>query len=335
MLTILSGRVARDELKKSLAAKIKSLQEKQGSPSPLPLTLAIIQVGDRADSTAYINGKKKFATEIGVEVKLIHLQENIGQEEIVAEIQKLNQDKKITGIIVQLPVPKNLDERVILDSIYPTKDADATTSTSVKKWTDAGVVEVLQEKPSNLDKAINPRRALGQIEQSKESPWTNQDGILHKVLYPATARGVGELLDFYKIPLKGKRVCVIGRSKFVGTPIACLCRAQGALVTICHSKTVDLVKETLAADVIISVVGKAGLITSEHVRSDQVVVDVGLSRASVDGKTKLVGDVDFEKVKAVLGDSPAGGGAITPVPGGVGPMTVLALFENLADCAKI
>ena len=291
MLTILSGRVARDELKKSLAAKIKSLQEKQGLPSPLPLTLAIIQVGDRADSTAYINGKKKFATEIGVEVKLIHLQENIGQEEIVAEIQKLNQDKKITGIIVQLPVPKNLDERVILDSIYPAKDVDAITSTNVKKWTVQGLP-----------------------------------------LYPATARGVGELLDFYKIPLKGKRVCVIGRSKFVGTPIACLCRAQGALVTICHSKTVDLVKETLAADVIISVVGKAGLITSEHVRSDQVVVDVGLSRASVDGKTKLVGDVDFEKVKAVLGDSPAGGGAITPVPGGVGPMTVLALFENLVDC---
>ena len=124
-------------------------------------------------------------------------------------------------------------------------------------------------------------------------------------LYPATARGVGELLDFYKISLKEKRVCVIGRSKFVGTPIACLCRAQGALVTICHSKTKDLVKETLAADIIISVVGKAGLITAEHVRNGQVIVDVGLSRASVDGKTKLVGDVSILKKSKQCLDSSA------------------------------
>jgi 5,10-methylene-tetrahydrofolate dehydrogenase/methenyl tetrahydrofolate cyclohydrolase len=292
MPTILSGLIVRDELKKSLATRIKALQEKRGlSASTSPLTLAIIQVGDRADSTAYINAKKRFAAEIGVLVKLVQFKENADQEEIISEIKKLNQDKKITGIIVQLPLPKNLDEKVILDSIYPAKDADAITSTNVKVWTIQG--------PTS---------------------------------YPATARGVGELLGFYKIPLKRKRVCVIGRSKFVGTPIACLCRAKGALVTVCHSKTEDLVKETLAADVIISVVGKAGLITAEHVKKGQVIVDVGLSRASVDGKTKLVGDVDFEKVKAVLGDSPAGGGAITPVPGGVGPMTVLALFENLVDC---
>jgi methylenetetrahydrofolate dehydrogenase (NADP+)/methenyltetrahydrofolate cyclohydrolase len=148
-------------------------------------------------------------------------------------------------------------------------------------------------------------------------------------LYPATDCGIGELLDFYKISLKGKRVCVIGRSPLVGTPIAALCRAKGALVTVCHSKTLDLVKETLAADVIISAVGKAGLITAEHVREGQVIIDVGLSRVDIAGKTKLVGDVDFEKVKAVIGEK----GAITPVPGGVGPMTVLALFENLADCA--
>jgi methylenetetrahydrofolate dehydrogenase (NADP+)/methenyltetrahydrofolate cyclohydrolase len=300
MPTILSGRVARDELKMSLIAKIQASQEKRG----ISLTLAIIQVGDRADSTAYINAKKKFAAEIGVEVRLINLQEIIGQEEIVAEIKKLNQDKKTTGIIVQLPLPKNLDERIILDTIDGAKDADAITSMNAKKWTIQDPIYV-------------PKSDLVQ----------NQD----QILYPATARGVVELLDFYKISLKGKKVCVIGRSKFVGTPIACLCRAQGAFVTICHSKTEDLVKETLAADVIISVVGKAGLITALHVRNGQVIVDVGLSRTSVDGKTKLVGDVDFEKVSAVLGDN----GALTPVPGGVGPMTVLALFENIVDCAKM
>jgi methylenetetrahydrofolate dehydrogenase (NADP+)/methenyltetrahydrofolate cyclohydrolase len=283
MPTILSGLTARDELKKPLAAKIKALQEKR---SGSPLTLAIIQVGDRADSIAYINSKKKFAAEIGVDVNLINFQENINQEEIISEIKKLNKDKKITGIIVQLPLPKNLYERIILDAIDPAKDADAITSTNVKKW-------MIQKQ------------------------------VLF--LYPATARGISELLDFYKISLKGKKVCVIGRSAFVGTPIACLCRAKGAIVTVCHSKTIDLVKKTLDADVIISAVGKAGLITAGHVRRGQVIIDVGLSRA----EGKLVGDVDFEKVKTLLEES----GAITPVPGGVGPMTVLALFENLLDCA--
>jgi methylenetetrahydrofolate dehydrogenase (NADP+)/methenyltetrahydrofolate cyclohydrolase len=320
MPTILSGLIVHDELKKSLAAKIKALQEKRGGS---PLTLAIIQVGNRADSTAYINGKKKFATEIGVIVKLVNFQENVSQEEIIYEIKKINQDKEITGIIVQLPLPKHFDEQAILDAVDPAKDADAITFTNIKRWTVDG--ESLQEEP--LD---NTRVALVKADQYKGSPCTT--------MYPATARGISELLDFYKISLKGKRVCVIGRSKFVGTPIAALCRAKGALVTICHSKTTDLKKETLASDIIISAVGKAGLITAEHVHEGQVVIDVGISEVVGDmkdkeskeeKKRKLVGDVDFEKVKAVIGEK----GAITPVPGGVGPMTVLALFENLVDCA--
>src|ERR1035437_6545266 len=130
MPTILSGIAARDELKKSLIVKIKVLQEKRGAP----LTLAIVQVGDRADSTAYINSKNKFATEIGVDVKIIHLQENINQKEIISEIKKLNKDKKITGIIVQLPLPKHFDEQAILDAVNPAKDADVITSINVKKW---------------------------------------------------------------------------------------------------------------------------------------------------------------------------------------------------------
>ena len=177
---------------------------------------------------------------------------------------------------------------------------------------------------------VSPRATLGQ--KSKGYPWTN-------VLYPATARGIGELLDFYNISLKGKKVCVIGRSPLVGTPIACLCRARGALVTVCHSKTVDLARETLSADVIICAVGKAGLITADHVRDGQAVIDVGINEivginiddGSDKRRRKLVGDVDFEGVSEVLGRD----GAITPVPGGVGPMTVLALFENLVDCAKM
>jgi 5,10-methylene-tetrahydrofolate dehydrogenase/methenyl tetrahydrofolate cyclohydrolase len=319
MPTILSGLIARDELKKDLGAKIKVLREKRGGA---PLTLAIIQVGDRADSTAYINGKKKFADSISVIVKHIHFKEDIEQEEIISEIKKLNEDKGITGIIVQLPLPKHFDEQAILDVVDPAKDADAITSTNVKKWTVQGDL----------------------ANDSAESPLGS---CLAPTLYPATARGIGELLDFYKISLKGKRVCVIGRSKLVGTPIAALCRAKGAIVTVCHSKTEDLKKEILAADVIISAVGKAGLITAEHVHEGQVVIDVGISevineksdKAKLEQglqqdkikRRKLVGDVDFEKVKVALGEK----GVITPVPGGVGPMTVLALFENLVDCAKI
>jgi methylenetetrahydrofolate dehydrogenase (NADP+)/methenyltetrahydrofolate cyclohydrolase len=290
MPTILSGLTAREELKKPLAAKIKALQEKRG----FPLTLSIIQVGDRADSIAYINAKKKFAAEIGVFVRLIHLQEDTGQEKIIAEIQKLNQDKGTTGIIVQLPLPEDIDKRMVLDAIEPSKDTDGITSMNVKKWNTTDTVE-------------------------GHKPW------------PATSYGVYQLLTFYKIPIQGKKVCVIGRSGIVGAPIAAILRKMGGNVIVCHSKTEDLMKETLAADIIISAVGKAGLVTAEHVRSGQVVIDVGLSRITVGEKTKLVGDVDFEKVSAVLGEK----GAITPVPGGVGPMTVLALFENLADCAKL
>jgi len=283
MPTILSGVAARDELKKSLVAKVKALQEKQGAP----LTLAIIQVGDRPDSTAYINAKKRFAALIGIEVRLVHLQEDAGQEKIIAEIQKLDQDKEVTGIIVQLPLPENIDKRTVLDAIEPGKDTDGITTMNVKKWSTIDAVQ-------------------------GHKPW------------PATSYGVYQLLTFYKIPIQGKKVCVIGRSELVGAPIAAILRKMGGIVTVCHSKTEDLVKETRAADVIISAVGKAGLITAEHVHIGQIVIDVGLSRA----ERHLVGDVDFEKVSAVLGDK----GAITPVPGGVGPMTVFALFENLVDC---
>jgi len=311
MPTILSGLVARDELKKALVAKIAALQEKRG----MPITLAIIQVGDRPDSTAYINAKKRFAATIGVLVRLVHFNESAGQEEIVAAIKALNAEKQVSGIIVQLPLPEHFDEQAVLDAIDPAKDTDAISTARVKVWS-----------VQRSDLCIN------------------QDPIL----YPATARGVGELLDFYHISLRDKRVCVIGRSNFVGTPIAALCRARGAHVTVCHSKTVDLVKETLAADVIISAVGRAGLITAQHVKAGQVVIDVGINeifdqKAGEHGHEKtdrpirhLVGDVDFKEASSALGDSSTGEkGAISPVPGGVGPMTVLGLFENLADCATI
>jgi len=291
---ILDGHIARTELAKKLDQKVAAFKATRG----FPLTLAIIQVGDRADTASYIKAKKSFAVEAGIEVRHVHLKENVSQDESIAEIDKLNNDKKVSGIIVQLPLPSEIDKKAIIDAVNPSKDADGLTSYSVNRWN------------------------------------TNESGAI----WPATARGVRELLDFYKISLKGKKVCVIGRSELVGTPIAAMCRSEGATVTVCHSKTTDLLKETLASDVIICAVGKPKLITAQHVKSGQIIVDVGINEVSgvkLDEeipKRKLVGDVDFNAVLPILGDS----GAITPVPGGVGPMTVLALFENLLDlCGKI
>jgi 5,10-methylene-tetrahydrofolate dehydrogenase/methenyl tetrahydrofolate cyclohydrolase len=294
---ILDGRIARAELKKKLTRRIVAFKAKQGF---VPI-LAIIQVGDRPDTAAYIKAKKSFGDEIGVEVRHIHLKKAASQVEVISEIGKLNKNKKVAGIILQLPLPAGIDKKIVINAIDSAKDADGLTSISVNKWN------------------ANERGAI----------------------WPATARGVCELLNFYKIRLKNKKVCVIGRSELVGTPIAAMCRGEGALVTVCHSKTTDLVKETLAADVIISAVGKPKLVTAQHVKPGQIVIDVGINEVAADRsnqtgiekleeeipRRKLVGDVDFDAVTAVLGDS----GAITPVPGGVGPMTVIALFENLID----
>ena len=270
MATILDGRTARSELSKGLAIKIAAFRKERGFPP----TLAIIQVGDRPDTAAYIKAKKSFGKEIGAEVRHIHMPEAALQADIVSEIERQNADEAVSGIIVQLPLPADIDKREVIDSIDPAKDADGLTSESMKDW---GV-----DEPG--------------------------------AIWPATARGVRELLSFYGVALAGKRVCVIGRSELVGTPVAAMCRDEGAKVTICHSKTADLKKETLSADVIISAVGKKGLISSDHVREGQTVIDIG-------------GDADLGAVTRTIG----GSGAVTPVPGGVGPMTVLALFENLVD----
>ncbi|MDE2188301.1 MAG: bifunctional 5,10-methylenetetrahydrofolate dehydrogenase/5,10-methenyltetrahydrofolate cyclohydrolase [Patescibacteria group bacterium] len=295
MLKILDGKAVRDARKTRLIQRIKLLKR-------VP-TLAIIQVGDRSDTTAYVNAKKRFAADIGVEVRHIHLEENVDQDVILKNIKNLNVDETVGGIIIQLPLPEAIDRDAVINTIDPKKDTDALTKPSIDRWSKGDALT-----RSDLCTKVRPMY---------QGP----------TLYPATARGVGELLGFYHISLKDKKVCVIGRSALVGTPVAALCRTRGAMVTVCHSQTADLKKETLASDIIISAVGKPGLVTAAHVKPGQVVIDVGINR--VEGK--LIGDVDFEAVKAVLGDA----GAISPVPGGVGPMTVLALFENLIDCATM
>ena len=272
---ILDGREVRTVLMPKLMEKIRGL-------SFVP-TLAIIQVGDRADSNSYIKAKKSFAKKIGVNIKHIQLSENISQEKVISAVWECNADPNIQGIIVQLPLPTDIDRDSVINTIDPNKDVDALTAVNIKKLSEGDMGKV---RPS---------------------------------LIPATARGVRELLDFYKISLRDKKVVVIGRSELVGKPVAAMCQNEGAVVTVCHSKTPDLVTETRKADIVICAVGKSGLIQVKHVKAGQVIIDVGINRKE-DGT--LVGDIDFESVKDIVA-------AITPVPGGVGQMTVLALFENL------
>ncbi len=293
---ILDGREAREALLPKLIEKIRRL--------PFVPTLAIIQVGERPDSNSYIRAKKNFAEKIEVKVRHIQVPENIPQADLIQIIEECNADSNIQGIIVQLPIPAHLDRDTVINTIDPKKDVDALTVDSIQKWSEG-------------------------------------EDILS-----ATARGVRELLNYYKIDLHDKKVTVVGRSELVGKPIATMCKNEGAVVTVCHSKTVDLGAETKPADIIICAVGKPELIRAEYVREGQIIVDVGineifdesLENESKNGlkaesnkeiandpmRRKLVGDVDFESVKNIVA-------AITPVPGGVGQMTVLALFENLAD----
>lgn len=264
-MILIDGRKAREYYLPILQEKVKA----RGS-----LALLIVQVGNRADSDAYIKAKKAFALKIGVKVQHVNFPEDVTQDEVIDLIEKNNHDKDVNGIIVQLPLPAHLNSDEIIGKISPDKDIDGLT------------------------------------------PNTK--------FMPATARGISELFDFYKIELLNKNVVVMGRSKLVGTPIANMCTKRGAFVNVLHSKSENPKVHTKKAEILIVAIGKSNFVDENYVAPGQVVVDVGISRIDEGENSRLVGDVDFEKVKDIVG-------MITPVPGGVGQMTVLALFENLAD----
>ncbi|MDE2040777.1 MAG: bifunctional 5,10-methylenetetrahydrofolate dehydrogenase/5,10-methenyltetrahydrofolate cyclohydrolase [Patescibacteria group bacterium] len=279
---IIDGRALRDALMPTLAERVKALSR--------PPVLAIIQAGDRPDSTAFIKAKKSCAAKIGVAVKHIHVSETISQADLRTVIEACNADEAIHGLIVQLPLPPGIDRTAMIEAIDPRKDVDALTSRRVKEW-------------------LEGKRGA---------------------IMPATARGIRTLLAQNGIPLSGAKAAVIGRSMLVGKPIMAMCLAENATVTVCHSQTPDLSRITAAADIVIAAAGKPGLVGKEHVRTGQTIIDVGINTVlgdklddEIEGR-KLVGDVDFEAVRNIVA-------AITPVPGGVGPMTVVSLFENLLD----
>ncbi len=257
--------------------------------------MVILQVGDLPESNAYIAQKKKFAEEIGVEVVHQTYAEDVTSFEIIVDIRKLNIDPDVHGIILQLPVSGHLNAGDIIDEINPAKDVDGMTSTNLKK-----------------------------LAQNRE------DGFV-----PATTSGIMSLLDFYGVDLEGKKALMVGRSMLVGKPTVLALLNKNATVSIAHSKTKNLPQLMREQDIVIVAIGNPRFMTEEYFSAGQVVVDVGINlekvglKEEIEGpqKTKLVGDVDFENVKEIVE-------AISPVPGGVGAMTVAALFQNLVKAAS-
>ena len=270
MIKILDGKKVRDFLAKKLREKVLKLNKKP--------TLVVFQVGDDERSSVYIKQKKIFGERIGFDVKYIQLEENVSEREIISKIIEKNFDKNINGIIVQMPLPANLDSVKIIDTIKPEKDVDGLTSVNIKKF------------------FVNDKSAI----------------------IPATARGIISLLDFYKIKINGKKVVVVGRSLIAGRSIANAFLNRNSTVTVCHSKTKNLKDETKAADILVVAIGKPKFIKKDFVKKGQVVIDVGINKV----KNQIYGDVDFENVSKIVS-------AISIVPGGVGPMTVISLFENM------
>ena len=274
---ILDGKIVAADIKQRLAREIgEALVEGKRAPK-----LMIISVGEDPASKVYVRNKLKAAAEIGIIANHFPMQADLVTTEYVKEtISLFNEDPYLDGIMVQLPLPKHLDERAIIDAIDPEKDVDGLTTTNI-----------------------------GRLR-------SGQPGM-----QPCTAKGIIDLCRYYNIDLDGKDVTIVGRSNIVGKPLADMMMAAGATVTQCHTHTSDLMFHTLTADIIVSAVGKLKLITEKMIKCGATVIDVGINR---DENGKLCGDIDYENVWVVAEH-------ITPVPGGVGPMTVAELMSNTVD----
>ncbi len=271
---LIDGRKLADKIKEDVGKKVKTMSFEPG--------LGMILVGDHPSSKIYVLAKERACKEAGFYAKTVVLPTSINQKKLLTEIKQLKHNPKIHGILVQLPLPLQLDGEEIIEAIGYKKDVDCL-------------------HPFNI----------GQLASLKKSV------DLESLPVSCTVKGVIRLIESTKQSIAGKKAVVVGRSNLVGKPMALLLLAKNATVTICHSKTKDLKKETKEADILIVAVGKPNLITADMVKKGAIVIDVGMNRT----KKGLVGDVDFEKVKEVAG-------FITPVPGGVGPMTIACLLEN-------
>lgn len=275
---IIDGKAISLDIKKEVKEEAEQLKQNGIMPC-----LAVVLVGENSASKVYVNNKKKSCAECGIESKSYELPENTSQQELLELLQKLNHDKTVNGILVQLPLPKQIDESKIIAAISPEKDVDCFHAQNV------GALH------------------------------TGEEGFL-----PCTPAGILELIKRSGYDITGKECVVIGRSNIVGKPVAMLLLRENGTVTICHSKTKNLSEVCRRADIIVVATGKINTLTKDMVKKGAVIIDVGMNRNE---QGKLCGDVDFEEVKEIAG-------AITPVPGGVGPMTIAMLLKNCLTAAK-
>jgi len=269
---------------KDLAAKVKARVREEAATLPRKAGLAVILVGENPASQVYVAGKERDCVECGIESFSYRLPAETTQEELLALIRQLNADDRVDGILCQLPLPKGLDEQLVIDTIAPEKDVDCF-------------------HPFNV----------GRLQ------------IGDPVFLPCTPAGVMEMLKAYEIPVSGKRCVVLGRSNIVGKPMSALLLQQDGTVTTCHSRTADLAAITREADILVAAVGRTDFVTADMVKEGAVVIDVAMNRNAAG---KLCGDVDFAAVKEKAS-------YITPVPGGVGPMTRAMLMQNILTAAKL
>jgi len=278
MAKLIDGKLISTQIKNELRDEVTSLKEQGIVPC-----LAVIQIGQDPASSVYVNNKKKACAYIGMESLSYELEESVSQEELLEIIDELNQNEKVNGILVQLPLPRHIDENAVIQAISPQKDVDGFHPETVGNMC-----------------------------------------IGTKGFLPCTPAGIIQLLKRSHIEIEGKECVIVGRSNIVGKPMAMLLLRENGTVTITHSRTKDLKEVTKRADILIAALGKPKFITKEYVKDGAVIIDVGIHRNE---NNKLCGDVDFDDVidKA---------SAITPVPGGVGPMTIAMLMNNCVETVR-
>ena len=295
--TIIDGKAVAESIRNQVKAEVAQLRARGLVPG-----LATVLVGSRPESVSYVTGKRKTCQELGIASFGHELPETISQDELLALVRQLSADPKVHGILVQLPLPRHINEQVILNAVDINKDVDGFHPVNV------GMLGMKGREP---------------------------------LFAPCTPSGVIELLDRVGARISGSRAVVLGRSNIVGLPVALLLLGRDATVTICHSKTKNIAEVTRQADILVAAIGKPKFVTADMVKPGAYVIDVGVNGVPVlnpDGtpaisektgkpKTKLVGDVDFDAVKEIAA-------AITPVPGGVGPMTIAMLMKNTLRGAK-
>jgi len=264
----------RDEIKKEV---LKIKESKNKVPS-----LTVILIGNYTPSQIYVKNKEKNSKEVGMNSDVIKYSDDVSEKEILNKIKELNNDQNVSGILVQLPLPKQIDKEKIINSIHPSKDVDGFNPVNV----------------GNLSSG-------------------------YKGLVPCTPMGCLMLIKKVEKNLSGKHAVIIGRSNLNGKPMAQLLLKENCTVTIVHSKTKNLQQECLKADILVAAVGVPNLVKKDWVKKDAIVIDVGINKLN----NKIVGDVEFDQVKDIAK-------AITPVPGGVGPMTIACLLKNTLECFK-